>query len=189
MIKDFNIYLGGIDYEFWIELCKKHGSVRIIPRGKEFITAGKVAKNIGYITKGSVKYIVLTSDAREKVIGLESAGGFAASFPFCFNDIPSLVSVVSTSDVELYSIPVKRIKELAEDDSHIRFLLSKTLEVVFYDIYSRYIGLYALSPKERYEQLARRCPTLFEVFAQKDIASYLNITPQHLRRLKNEISG
>ena len=183
-IKEFNTYLGGINLEMWKELCIKHGELRHFRKGDEFIRIGEVAKYIGFITKGSLKYVVYTTDDNEKVIGLETVGGFAASFPYCLKYIPSKWSVIVNTESELYCISSEKVKDIVKEDIRIRQGINDTLEVVFYDIYNRHIELYALSPKERYEKLLNRCPKLFEIFQMKDIASYLNITPQHLRRLK-----
>ena len=184
MISEFNKYLDGINSEMWKELCMQHGELRRFSKGDEVIRIGEVAKYIGFITKGSLKYIVYTTEDQEKVIGLETVGGFAASFPYCLKNIPSKWSVIVNNDSELYCISTERIKDLMRGNSHIKQCINETLEAVFYDIYNRHVELYALSPKERYEKLLKRCPQLFEIFQLKDIASYLNITPQHLRRLK-----
>ena len=184
MISEFNTYLHEINMDLWKEMCMKHGEIRQFRKGEEFIINGEVARHIGFITKGSLKYIVYTTDDKEKVIGLETVGGFAASFPYCLHDLPSEWSVIANTDSELYCISTEKIKVLINEDSHIKQCINETLASVFYDIYNRHIELYALSPKERYEKLMKRCPQLFEIFQFKDIASYLNITPQHLRRLK-----
>ena len=184
MISEFNTYLEGINSEMWKELCMKHGELHLFRKGDEFIRIGEVAKYIGFITKGSLKYVVYTSEDNEKVIGLETVGGFAASFPYCLKDIPSQWAVIVNTESEIYCISSQKVKELIGKDSHLKQGINETLEIVFYDIYNRHIELYALSPKERYEKLLNRCPRLFEIFQLKDIASYLNITPQHLRRLK-----
>lgn len=186
MISEFNTYLEGINSDLWKEMCLKQGEIRHFRKGDEFISIGEVARFIGFITQGSLKYIVYTSDEKEKVIGLETVGGFAASFPYCLNDRPSEWSIIVNTDSELYCISTEKIKELIKADSHIKNCINETLEAVFYDIYNRHLELYALSPKERYEKLLNNCPQLFEIFQLKDIASYLNITPQHLRRLKKQ---
>ena len=183
-MNEFNTYLDGINFKMWKELCMKHGELRHFRKGDEFIRIGEVAKYIGFITKGFLKYVVYTTEGKEKVIGLETVGGFAASFPYCLKNIPSKWSVIANTDSELYCISSEKIKELIREESHIKQCINETLEAVFYDIYNRHLELYALSPKERYEKLLKRCPQLFEIFQLKDIASYLNITPQHLRRLK-----
>ena len=55
-------------------------------------------------------------------------------------------------------------------------------------LYDRHIDLYSKSPQERYDELLRRDPNLFQLFSLRDIASLLNITPTHLSRLRKNLS-
>ena len=96
MIREFNTYLEGINSEMWKDLCMKHGELRRFRKGDEFIRIGEVGKYIGFINKGSLKYIVYTTEDKEKVIGLETVGGFAASFPYCLKEIPSELNITLT---------------------------------------------------------------------------------------------
>ncbi|MCH5243203.1 MAG: hypothetical protein J1F67_12440 [Muribaculaceae bacterium] len=58
---------------------------------------------------------------------------------------------------------------------------------MFYTIYDRMIDLYTKTPKERYEKMLERCPQMFEIFSLKDIASFLNITPIYLSRIRKKL--
>ena len=49
------------------------------------------------------------------------------------------------------------------------------------------IDLYTKTPKERYEKMLERCPQMFEIFSLKDIASFLNITPIYLSRIRKKL--
>lgn len=187
MLNEFNTYLDEIDSGFWEELFREYGNIRFFKKGEEFIRIGTVARHFGFIRNGSLKYSVYTTDGKEKVIGLETAGGYAASFPFCLHGQPSVVSIIANTDSELYCLSVARIKELIKEDMHVKQLVEESLNAIFYTLYNRHIQLYALTPKERYEQLLHRCPQLFEIFQLKDIASFLNITRQHLDRLKKSV--
>lgn len=186
MIKEFNTYLEGIDSEFWSRLCREEGELRRFARGEEFITIGKVAKYIGLIKSGSVKYIAYNSDMDEKTVGLETVGGFAASWPYCLRGLPSLVTVVANSDSEIYCLSGPRINELAKTDLRLEREIAHSTEQVFYTAYERLVSFYTQSPKERYMALLAKCPRVFEIFDLKEIASFLNITPQHLCRLRKE---
>ena len=185
MIKEFNTYLERIDSEFWRSLFRDEGELRMFKKGEEFITINTVANSIGLIKSGSVKYVAYTAEYDERVVGLETVGGFAASWPFCLYDMPSIVTIVANSNLEMYCVSVSRIKQLAKEHLGVERQLAQSTEKIFYTAYERLISLYTQSPKERYEELMRRCPTLFEIFPLKDIASYLNITPTHLSRLRN----
>lgn len=184
MLKDFNTYLENIDSEFWVRLILDHGTLRKYNKGEEFITIGKVARYIGLIKSGSVKYVAYTSDYDEKIVGLETVDGFAASWPFCLNEIPSVVSIIANSDLEIYCLSSTKIREMMKNNLHLERQVAHSTEQVFYTAYQRLIGFYTQSPKERYEDLLEKCPRVFEIFDLKDIASFLNITPQHLSRLR-----
>ena len=184
MIKEFNTYLEGIDREFWSRLCREKGELRKYKKGEEFISINTVAKYIGLINAGFVKYVAYTADYDERIVGLETVGGFAASWPFCLRGLPSLVSIIANSDLEIYCLSSSKINELAKNDIELERQIAHSTEYVFYTAYERLISLYTKSPKERYKDLLEKCPRVFEIFDLKDIASFLNITPVHLSRLK-----
>ena len=184
MIKEFNTYLANVDSEFWSGLILEHGILRHYRKGEEFIAIGEVGKYIGLIKSGSVKYVAYTSRHDERIVGLETVEGFAASWPFCLHKIPSLVSIIANTDTEIYCLPVARLNELTKENPEIERQIAQSTEQVFYTAYERLIGFYIQTPKERYDDLLSKCPKIFEVFDLKDIASFLNITPQHLSRLK-----
>lgn len=183
-IAEFNTYLHSSYVDMWGEIIRKYGTPQTFRRGEEFITAGETARYIGLIDEGAVKYVVYTPEGEERVIGLETVGGYAASFPYSLRGLPSIFSVVVTADSEICCAPVQQIVELSRTDDEFGRVVGMALEAVFYNIYDRYVSQYAHSPRERYEQLLQSCPRLFDIFQLKDIASYLNITPQYLRRLK-----
>lgn len=184
MLKEFNTYLEKIDSEFWSRLCREEGELRTYRKGEEFITINTVAKYIGLIKSGSVKYIAYSEDMDEKIVGLETVNGFAASWPFCLHGIPSIVSIIANSDLEIYCLSASKIKELSKKDLKMERQIAQATEQVFYTAYQRLISYYIQSPMERYEALLKKCPRVIEIFDLKDISSFLNITPQHLSRLR-----
>ena len=184
MIKEFNTYLEKVDTHYWIGLCKEMGTLRKFKAGEEIIPLDKVGQSLGLIKSGTVKYVAYTSEGEEKVIGLEAANGFAASWPFCLRKIPSLVSVIAISDCEIYCLPISFLREKGMDDCEFERKIEHSTEQIFHTIYERLVDLYTLTPKERYEKMLLRCPKMFDLFTLKDIASYLNISTQHLFRIR-----
>ena len=63
----------------------------------------------------------------------------------------------------------------------------RSTEAVFATVYDRYLALHTKTPQERYDDLMNQHPDLFRIFPLKDIASYLNITPTHVSRLRKHI--
>jgi CRP-like cAMP-binding protein len=52
---------------------------------------------------------------------------------------------------------------------------------------TREIEQLALSAEERYRRLLKRSPQLLQLVAQKDIASYLGMTPETFSRLRAKV--
>ena len=187
MIKEFNTYIDGIPLEFWRDLCREEGELKQFKKGEYFLTTGEVCKYLGYIESGSFKYVAYTKNGDEKIVGLETVGGFVANWPYCLQRLPSQLSIISNSDSEISCLPVSKIIKWMEEDPDFEKLVNLATKAMFYTIYERMIDLYTKSPKERYDDLLNICPQIFELFDLKDIASFLNITPIYLSRIRKKL--
>lgn len=76
---------------------------------------------------------------------------------------------------------------MMERDAGLREAVMHVSEALFSTVYDRYLDLYTRTPAQRYDDLLSRYPDLFSFFSLRDIASFLNITPTHLSRLRKNI--
>lgn len=181
---NFNTYYDSIDQAFWRNLCLGDGVLRCYEKGEPFVEQGYAALYIGYIKTGALKYVAYAADGSEHVLGLEFAGGFVADFPFSLYGKESRVSIIAVTPCEVLCVPAEDIgKRLKSDEELYRKVAESTL-ALFDNTYDRYVDLRLKSAKERYEELIHRHKDLFTLFSLKDIASFLNITPTHLSRLR-----
>lgn len=192
MAENFNTYIDNIEPDFWRGLCTSRGELLSFPRGAEFVSAGKPGRYVGYIKSGTLKYVAPAADGTVggdsgHVVGLEFAGEFVCDFPFSLYGQRSRVSIIAESDCEIYCVPAADIRRMMDSDPRLKDIVMKSTEAIFATVYDRYIELYTDSPARRYERLISRHPDLFAMFSLKDIASFLNITPTHLSRLRRNI--
>lgn len=180
----FNSYMDALEMEYWHRLCVEEGELLAFSKGDEFCRVDEVARYVGFVKSGTLKYVVYSEDGSEHVVGLEFAGEFVADYPFSLRGIKSRVSIIADSDCEIYCYPVKALVERLQRDSSFERLMLYTSELLFMLIYHRYMSLYSMSPQERYRELLSKHPDLFSLFSLKDIASFLNISPTHLSRLR-----
>ena len=186
MIKEFNTYIDGIPLEFWRDLCREEGELKRLKKGESFLIRDEVCKYLGYIESGSFNYVAYTNKGEEKIVGLETVGGFVANWPYCLQKLPSPVTILAGIDSEISCVEVSKIIKRMDEETNFDKLVNLATKEMFYTIYDRMIDLYTKTPKERYERMLERCPQTFEIFSLKDIASYLNITPTHLSRLRKK---
>ena len=58
----------------------------------------------------------------------------------------------------------------------------------FHQTYDRFLNLYRQSAKERYIHILEYCPNILQNITLKELASYLQITPTYLSRIRKEIT-
>ncbi len=184
MSDNFNKYIEQIDFNAWRDVCVSKGTLRRFAKGEEFVSIGRVGRYIGYIVSGALKYVAYSTDGTEHVMGLVFGDGFVADWPFCLYEQPAKLAIIAVSDCEIYCIPTKEVKEIIDTDPEFKDIVMHSTEAVYSTVYDRYIDLYCKSPHRRYDELVTRHPALFDLFSLKDIASFLNITPTHLSRLR-----
>lgn len=181
---NFNTYYENIDHDFWRKLCVEQGVLRSYDKNDYFIERGQVGRYIGFVKSGTLKYVAYGADGSESVVGLEFAGEFVADFPFSLYGKKSRVSIVAVTPCEIYCASAKEIGTLMESNAELYRVIAESSMALFDTTYNRYIDLYIKSAKERYDELVEKHEDIFEIFSLKDIASFLNITPTHLSRLR-----
>lgn len=184
LTSNFNTYYENIDYVFWRSLCVNEGILRRYEKGQFFVEQGYVARYIGYIKSGTLKYVAYAADGSERVVGLEFADEFVADFPFSLYGRKSRISIVAVSPCEIYCISAKEIGMRMKSDEELYRIIAETDVALFDTTYNRYINLHTKSAQERYDELVAKYDNIFSLFSLKDIASFLNITPTHLSRLR-----
>ena len=184
MSDSFNSYLNQIDSNVWRDICVRMGELRHYSKGEDFVTIGHIGKYIGYIVAGTLKYVAYSDDGSEHVMGLVFDNGLVADWPFALYGKKAKLSIVAASDCDIYCVTTQAINDLMETDPQFKDIVMHATEAVYTTVYDRYVELYCKSPQQRYEELLYLHPDLFNMFSLKDIASFLNITPTHLSRLK-----
>lgn len=170
---------------YWRDLCFREGVQIHYDRGYYFFRQGEVARYFGYVLSGTLVYSVAGTDGEEHVIGLEYADEFVADFPFAILGVNARASVIAQSPCEILCVPTKVLQErLANGDIEMKEAMRVCTEAVFSTVYDRYTALYAKSPEERYRDLLAHDPELFRHFSLKCIASYLDITPTYLSKIR-----
>ena len=184
MSSNFNTYYENIDHDFWRKLCVEQGVLRSYDKGDYFIERGQVGRYIGFVKSGTLKYVAYAADGSESVVGLEFAGEFVADFPFSLYGRKSRVSIVAITPSEIYCISAREVGMRMKSDEELYRAVADTNVALFDTTYNRYIDLHVKSVQERYNELIDKYKDIFLYFSLKDIASFLNITPTHLSRLR-----
>lgn len=181
----FNEFYDKLELGALRRLCIDDGVQVCYDRGAVFLAEGEVCRTVGLIESGYFKYVVKTSDGREAIAGFVFGGEFVADFSNSFFARQAEVSIVAGSRCVVRELEFDAVRRLCELNSCE--LERVIMHTIFHTIYGRFLNLYRKSPKERYEHLVKAHPALLQDVPLREIASYLQISPIHLSRIRREL--
>ncbi len=162
----------------------------LVPRkyakGEKVLKEGDVCRSIIYIDKGLLRQYYL-KNGKEVTEYLAVEGTIMMSIESLFRETPSLQQIEAIEPTIIYELPKQRLEEVALHNVNIQILYRKILEeslilsqvhadlVRFESAENRYRRMCKLSP-----QVALRAPLLY-------IASYLQMTPETLSRVRSTV--
>lgn len=182
---NFNPYIDKIDLNFWRELCVKEGKLCHYKKGEYFLHRRETPKYFGFITSGAFKYTIIDTDGNEHITGLALCDTLAGDFYSSIRKESSLVTLQAITDSDVWVCSTNLFRQILKENIELRCVMAEEL---FRQTHDRYLNLYRQSPKERYWELIRCCPSILQDIMLKELASYLQITPTYLSRIRKEIT-
>ena len=172
--------------DFWRELCVKEGKLCHYKKGEYFLRRGETTKNVwGFIKKGYFKYTVTDSDGNINITGFAFCNTPIGDYLSLTIKTPVAADIVAATDAEVLVCSRSIIDELFERNPQLHSIISDGL---LYQTYNRFLNLCCLSAKERYMQILEEHPDILQNITLKELASYLQITPTYLSRIRKEIT-
>lgn len=180
----FNHYIDKIDMRFWRRLCQEEGRLRHYAKGDFFLRAGEVARHFGFIESGCFKYTVTDSAGEEHISGFAPRNNLAGDFYSAVRQAPALNNLEATADSAVWVIDTLTVRQYLDAHPAVKQAFA---EDMFRMAHERYLNLYRKSPKERYLELVTCYPEILQQVTLRELASYLQITPTHLSRIRKDI--
>lgn len=146
---------------------------------------GSVCKEVFFIRSGLLRIYFTDQEGNEKTFHFAVENTFVTDYESLLKQIPANYSIQALEDSELLIMPESMIRYGYD---HLRYgeKLGRLLAEEYFLIFSNKVkSIYTLSPIERYNHLKEMIPSIFQRVSQHYIASYLNISPVHLSRLKS----
>ena len=155
---------------------------------KEFIAKiGEVPSNFYILRSGVVRSYYVDEKGKEYIRHVFIPPSTTGSLGSLIMENPSLLSYDCLTDCEVYEVNFKKFKKLVRKDIHIANLYAKILENIFLAFEDKIYDLTVLDGTQRYLKLKNQIPEIGNLIPQYHIASYLNISPVQLSRIRKEL--
>lgn len=145
---------------------------------------GKVPTHFYILTSGIVRSYITDEKGKEFIRSLYTPIRSVGAFSALIKDAPSTIAYECLTDCEVIACDFSEYKKLASKNIDLAVLYSKVLERIFVRMEKRILDLSTLDGKDRYLKLINRIPEIENLIPQYHIASYLNITPVQLSRIR-----
>ncbi|MCF7785527.1 MAG: Crp/Fnr family transcriptional regulator [Prosthecobacter sp.] len=173
-----------VDYVHLLSIAR----FKRLPKGEFIIKAGEYHYDIIIVLKGLLRNYILDEAGEERTMLFVPERKNAGSYRTVLRDQPSVENVLALEDSWIVATDFREFERLAQSSPSLRHyqnLLLKELLASTVDQVWSHVGL---SPEQRYLEFCRNFPKLAQRVTQKDLASYLGITPTSLSRIRARIA-
>ncbi|MBK9274184.1 MAG: Crp/Fnr family transcriptional regulator [Flavobacteriales bacterium] len=167
-------------------LVEPHWQPRDFPKGAFITRTGDVEPWFSIVEKG-VQRLFIEHDGAEVCVGFAYDGSWSGVYDSFVTRTPSRFAVQAVTDSRLWSIRREALYALYDTVPAMDRWGRLILEELLIGRATREIEQLTLDAEARYRKLIARSPHLLQLVAQKDIASYLRMTPETFSRLRARV--
>ena len=156
-------------------------------RGEKVVESGDVSDDIYYVERGMVREFYFKNN-KSVTEYLAADGTIVMSIESLFREEPSKLVIEALEPTLVYALPKKRLEEVALHNVNIQILYRKILEESLIISQRRADLLRFESAKDRYLKLCKLNPKVIMKAPLVYVASYLQMTPETLSRVRSAVA-
>ena len=159
---------------------------RKYPKGARILDEGEVCQSIYWIVKGLVRQFYFKNN-KELTEYMATENTICMSIESLFHETPSHQIIQALEPTILFEIPMRELETAAIKSVNIQMLYRKILEESLIISQQRADMLRFESAQDRYQKLVKSTPQLVLRAPLVYIASYLQMTPETLSRVRTAV--
>ena len=187
LFKDFNKYIN-LPVEAYLDLEKR--LVRKKLNKKEFLLkSGQTIRHLPFINKGLMINYRLDENGEKHVIQIRWTGLWLGDLYSFFSGNPSKFNIQTYKDTELLLMNHDTYDFITKEYPVYERYFRLGLQNAYVETLNQIYNLHSLSAEKRYIELIKQVPSLLDDIPHYLIASYLNIKPQSLSRIRKKLKN
>ena len=178
-----------IDLQVLREFCEREGEAVSYRKGDQFEREGDPSRWFGYVTEGCFKYVTHgISDDREHLTWFSFAGEYVCDYPRSLYGRPAKSTIVAMMPSRVLRVSGEQLMQFFSQSIETMELRAVIGEHILCQFHERYLDLHRATARERYELLMQRCPGIVGHLDLQDIASFLNVHPNTISKIRRDIT-
>jgi CRP-like cAMP-binding protein len=161
---------------------------KTLKAGEFLLREGDVCRYETFVIKGCLKTYYQDKDVSEHIIDFSIEEWWADDLHSFFTQTPSRLAIKAIEDTEVLQISKNNLEILYRKITKFERFFRILFQNAYITQREQINQALSTSAEERYLLFVKKKPYAEKRFSQKDIASYLGITPQFLSTLKKKLS-
>ncbi|WP_296317973.1 Crp/Fnr family transcriptional regulator [Winogradskyella sp. UBA3174] len=168
-------------------ILKDLASKKDLKKGEAMVKQGVKSNKIAFLTSGLMRAYAKLESGKEITKNIFSPISFLGAFSSIVNDEPSQLSYEALVDSRVYEVDFEEFIKISKTNIAISNLYNRVLEYVFVIYENKQLENMSLNATDRYLSLKKSIPNIDNLIPQYQIASYLNISPVQLSRIRKSL--
>lgn len=157
-----------------------------IPRRSMILTQGQLCNSIYFVDTGALRAFYLDVSGRESTIMFAIKDWWITDM-YCFiNALPAMLTIDTIEDSIIYQLQKKDLEKLYLTVPKFERFFRILMQNAYIREQLRVIQNLSLTAEERFDIFLNKYPDVANKVKQKQIASYLGITPEFLSMIKRK---
>ncbi|MCB0382760.1 MAG: Crp/Fnr family transcriptional regulator [Psychroserpens sp.] len=168
-------------------ILKNIATRKILKSREKTIDQGGMSSKLYFLTSGLMRSVRVSELGKEYTKNIYSPISFLGPLSSILTQKPSLLTYEALTDCVVYEIDYYDFLKLTQTTIEISNVYNRILEYLFLIYEKKQFESISLNATERYQLLKTRIPDIDRQIPQYQIASYLNITPVQLSRIRKDL--
>jgi len=162
---------------------------RRVPKKSLLLKEGQLCRHLNYVHSGALRAYCMDKKGKEGTIMFALADWWITDM-YCFlNGKRAMMQIEVLEDSVIFQISKENWDRLLSDQPKFEKLFRILMQNAYTREQLRAIERLSLSAEERYESFLAKYPVIASTVTQKQIASYLGITPEFLSVIRRMAGG
>ena len=160
-----------------------------LDKKEHLLREGQIIKYVPFINKGLMVNYRLDDEGEQHVIQIRWTGLWLGDIYSFFSGKPTKFNIQAFHPTELLLINHETFDSITREYPIYERYFRLTIQNAYVETLDQIFNLHSLSAEERYLELIKHVPSLFNDIPHYLIASYLNIKPQSLSRIRKNLQN
>jgi CRP-like cAMP-binding protein len=159
-----------------------------ITKKESLLKEGEICKNINYVHSGALRAYCLGKEEKEATIMFAVADWWITDM-YCFvNQKPAMMYIEAIENSCIFQLKKEKLDTLLNKIPKFEKFFRILMQNAYIREQLRVLQNLSLSAEERYNNFLSKYPQITQQVTQKQIASYLGITPEFLSAIRKNKS-